>query len=337
MRNHSRPVNLKVRIGNRPVELPWSSSALSGVPDREINAWLDRENLTPPELGALASVLGRLACPSDLTPLGDPQLGRVSKVAKKRLPAVVVRQLKQLQAKQKKLVAERKAKKQAIAAAKAQVAVTPTPLSPSYATPVPAPTNIPATPEPVKADIHEPVVEPLVSPEDRTLPAASASPAPIIAVSPLVTPAVVTASPMAAPVPPAPVLIPDLIPVSPAPVPQVVVQVPGVATGVQPSPALRPSPEVQPSLVPGPVATVPVSPAYVSPVIPNVLNYRPNTPLPTEYSYGFDTPEDTESSEEWDESYEEFGAAEPVKSVVPEFLAGIGLLGALAWFAMRKA
>lgn len=63
-------------------------------------------------------------------------------------------------------------------------------------------------------------------------------------------------------------------------------------------------------------------------------NYRPYTPLPTEYSYGFDTPEE---SEEWDETYEEFGAAEPVKSAVPELLAGIGLLGALAWFAMRKA
>ncbi len=337
MRNHTRPVNVKVRIGNRPVELPWPSSALSGVSAQEINAWLDRENLTPQELGALANILGRLSCPSDLTPLGDPQLGRVSKAAKKRLPAVVVRQLRQLQARQKKVIAERKAKRQAIAAANATTAA-PSPVSslPSSPTPpVPAVPAAPFSPEPVTAAAHEPVVEPLVAPDEKALPTALIPP-----VTVPVPAAASSSAPMAVPGPQAPVSIPELYPVPVVPpAPQVVVQVPAAAPVPQSFPAVQPLPGIQPLPVSSSsaVPALPVSPAYTPPVVPNMPvqpNYRPYTPLPTEYSYGFDTPEE---SEEWDESYEEFGATEPIKSAVPELLAGIGLLGALAWFAMRKA
>jgi len=341
--SHTRPVNLTVRIGNRPVELPWSSSALAGVPNREIEAWLDRQNLSAPELGALASVLGRLSCPSELTPLGDPHLGRVTKAAKKRLPVPILRQLKQIQAKRKKLVAERNAKKQAAAAAKA--IPTPAPLQtsavPDTSPPAVTAARVPApAPEPVMTESHppatEPVVEPLISPEDKALPVtppvtSTAAPAAMPTALPLAPPDTSTVFPAASPVPvipPPAVLMPQ---------PQVMVQMPSVLAPIAPSMSPLPvSTPVNPSVMISPsVYPVPAAPSYPM-AYPTAYPPRPNTPLPTEYSYGFDA----EDGEEWDEGYEEVGAAEPApapKSAIGELVAGIGLIGALAWFALRKA
>lgn len=339
MRNQSRPVNVRVRIGNRPVQLPWPSSALAGVTNREIDAWLDRENLSGPELGALAGVLGRLSCPSELTPLGDPNLGRVSKAAKKRLPPAILRQINQLQAKQKKLIAERKAGKLAAKAAQTSTGATaPTPV-PSPVSPAPS-SQAMAVLEPTKAESSlvpaEPVVEPLISPEDKVLPTA------IPITPPVATPAAsqpISPVTPAAPVPAATTLVPDPYPAPAMPqIPQVVVQVPAAV----PSPVLPP---LAPQPTPAPVYP-PVAQAYTSPtILPNVPSYRPNTPLPTEYSYGFDT-ESSEDGEVWDEGYEEVGAPDPAPRSAPastsnspigELMTGIGLLGALAWFAVRKS
>lgn len=337
MRNQPRPVNVRVRIGSRPVELPWPSSALAGVTNREIDAWLDRENLSGPELGALAGVLGRLSCPSDLTPLGDPNLGRVSKAAKKRLPPVILRQIKQLQAKQKKRIAERKAKKLAATATQTPAAATTAAPVSSQVPPAPPPQGV-AVPEPAKTESAavpaEPVVEPLISPEDKVLPVATtAVPAVAIPSAPQPNSPVTTA----APIPAAPAIVPDTFPAQVAQqIPQVIVQVPAATPSMSPT-SLAPQPPSAP-------AFSPVSPTP-APILPNVPTYRPNTPLPTEYSYGFDT-DSGEDGDAWDEGYEEVGAPEPVLKSAPasasvssigELVTGIGLLGALAWFAMRKA
>lgn len=348
MRNpsHTRPVSLTVRIGNRPVELPWSSSDLAGVPNQEIEAWLDRQNLSAPELGALASVLGRLSCPSDLTPLGDPHLGRVTKAAKKRLPVSILRQLKQIQAKRKKLAAERNAKKQAAVAAKAIPTPVPAPASSVPDTSLPAVTAALApapAPEPIKAETNlpatEPVVEPLISPEDKALPVApsvtsAVAPAALPTVIPLAPP---DTSPVASVASPGPAIPPPAVLM---PQPQVMVQMPSVVAPIAPSLSPLPvsTPVNPPVMISPSVYPVPAAPSYPT-AYPAAHPPRPNTPLPTEYSYGFDT-ENAEDGEDWDEGYEEVGATEPApapKSAIGELVAGIGLIGALAWFALRKA
>lgn len=316
MMKNSRPVTLSVRIGPRSLVFPWSSGALSQKSDGEIDDWLMRQNLSAGELGTLAELFGRLSCPNELTPLGDPNLGRVSKVAQRRLPPPVARQLRQIQASRKKLIAERKALAKARSAAQASQSaavtapphVSPSPVSLPPASPTPVATAAPAA-EPPKS--LEPVVEPLIPPVERQA-----------TIAPAQSPVTQTA------------FVPDYLP--PPAVPQVVVQVPQM---VQASPAATaPEPPGQAAFAPpGASAHAVPSPATPPvPIVPVPAVYSTPAYRPPVYPYPLTEDDGAWDEEDYSGDYEEFGNTEPQKTVFGELLAGAGLLGMLAWLIARK-
>lgn len=308
-----RPVSLAVRIGKRSVELPWTAETLSRVTDGEIDDWIVRQNLPAPELGTLAEVMWRLSCPNELTPLGDPGLGRVSKAARRRLPATVARQLRQLRKERRKLMTERKAA--ATSRPSAQTAALPVAAAAATAAPVtPSPSavspdqistvQLPEIPAREPAPQAEPVVEPLIPPVAEK-PVATDKPA---VSQPVAVPAELPVMSLKSPAFPPPASQTDFLPVPVSP--QVIVHVPQMA----PVPALK-------------AAAVQSSPTPATPAVP------PRSPFSPEYHM-----ESGDEEEDWEEETGEFGNMQAVKGTpFLELLTGAGFIGILFWIAARKA